>query len=117
MSAARKLIEAVAERGGRLYVAETGKVKVEASAPLPADLVETLRAHRDELARELAPPAPTFDLERLQREADRKNIEATGKGSTDRWCSCGRLATFAYPSARGRNVWRCIECTPTEGKA
>jgi hypothetical protein len=52
-----------------------------------------------------------------QREADRRNADAARSGSTDRWCSCGRLATFAWPDGRGRDVWRCLDCAPVRGKA
>lgn len=64
MSAVRKLMADVAELGGRFYLAETGKVKVEAPAPLPPALVAMLRARRDEVAvalrrEDVAPETPS----------------------------------------------------------
>lgn len=66
------------------------------------------------------PPAlrdgsPAFDEVRLQREADRRNATAMRAHSTDRWCACGQLATFAWPTGRGRENWRCLECAPVTG--
>lgn len=64
-----------------------------------------------------AAPVQTYDPVRLQREADRRNREAASRGETDRFCSCGRLAALAWPDDHGRDVWRCVECTPTWGRA
>lgn len=64
-----------------------------------------------------AAPVPTYDPERLQREADRRNAEAARNRSTDRYCRCGHLATFAWPGDDGRPVWICDECAPTRGVA
>jgi hypothetical protein len=116
MSAARKLIERVADLGGRLAV-EAGRVRVEAPAPLPDDLLVELREQKAEIVRELAPPVPLYDPARLQAQADRRNREAASRGETDRFCSCGRLAALAWLGDDGREVWRCIECTPTWGRA
>lgn len=52
-----------------------------------------------------------------QREADRRNADAVRAHSTDRFCACGALATFAWPDEDGREVWRCVECTPAWGRA
>jgi hypothetical protein len=116
MSAARKLIFEVTERGGRLSLSEAGKVKVEAPAPLPDDLLTRLREMKDELALELA-PAPHFDPVALQREADRRNEAARREGLTDRFCACGHLATLAYRTTHtDRKIWRCDDCGPPNGK-
>jgi hypothetical protein len=61
--------------------------------------------------------APLLDSEHLQREANRHNVAAMRDGLTDRFCSCGSLATFAWPDADGREVWRCLDCALVRGKA
>jgi hypothetical protein len=61
--------------------------------------------------------APAFTPERLQPVADRRNAEALRKGSTDRWCACGLLASCAWPDGRRREIWRCLECGPVRGRA
>ena len=61
--------------------------------------------------------AVVYDPARLQREADRRNAEAARSHSTDRFCRCGHLATFAWSDDAGRNVWICAECLPTRGRA
>lgn len=38
-------------------------------------------------------------------------------GPTDRFCSCGRMATLAYPRGDGRDVWHCLECLEADGRA
>ncbi|MBI1867081.1 MAG: hypothetical protein HYS06_02080 [Methylocystis sp.] len=38
-------------------------------------------------------------------------------GPTDRFCSCGRMATLAYPRGDGREVWYCLECLNADGQA
>lgn len=62
-------------------------------------------------------PAVVYDPARLQAQADRRNREAARRWETDRFCSCGRLAALAWLDDHGREVWRCIECTPTWGRA
>jgi len=59
----------------------------------------------------------SFEPKRLQKEADAKNTDARRNGITDRFCSCGQLATFAWPDGRGREAWRCLECGPVRGEA
>lgn len=61
--------------------------------------------------------AAAYDPVRLQREADRRNARAAWDGITDRWCACGRFATFAWPGDDRRPVWRCLECGPAGGVA
>lgn len=61
--------------------------------------------------------AVAYNHARLQREADRRNAEAARSHSTDRFCRCGHLATFAWPDDAGRDVWICAECLPTRGRA
>ncbi len=58
-----------------------------------------------------------FDPEALQAEADRRNREAAKAGQTDRFCSCGQLATLAIGRCRpsssnpeGVKRWLCLEC-------
>jgi len=64
------------------------------------------------------PPAhPVFDPAALQAEADRRNARAVREHSTARWCACGRLASLAWPDRYGREIWRCLECGPVEGRA
>jgi hypothetical protein len=54
MSAARKLLEQVADLGGRVYLGDAGKLKVEARAPLPERVVVVdLRQHKEEVIAEL----------------------------------------------------------------
>lgn len=57
------------------------------------------------------------DWGRLQRAADRRNIQALRSGITDRWCTCGRLARLAWPDGARREVWRCDDCAPSMGRA
>lgn len=61
--------------------------------------------------------APLLDPKHLQREADRRNADTVRAHSTDRWCACGQLATFARPTGPGRENWRCLECVPMQGSA
>jgi hypothetical protein len=56
-----------------------------------------------EIRREVASSlvvSPPCDRARLQAEADRQNEKAVRERSTDRWCACGRLASYAWPSAK-----------------
>jgi hypothetical protein len=62
-------------------------------------------------------PEVVFSIEALQREADRRNLQALREGRTDRFCSCGRLARLAWPEGNRREVWRCDDCAPTAGRA
>ena len=58
-------------------------------------------------------PAPLFDPEALQAEADRRNRKAIAAGLTDRFCACRNLATVAIfdPSPmRGNTRWLCRGC-------
>ena len=55
-------------------------------------------------------------LQALQRDPDRRNIQALRSGITDRWCACGRLARLAWPEANRREVWRCDDCAPFMGR-
>lgn len=50
-----------------------------------------------------------YDPVGLQRAADERNADAARNHSTDRFCRCGRLATFAWRHD-GCDVWRCLEC-------
>jgi hypothetical protein len=61
--------------------------------------------------------APMFSPAAMQREADRRNLQALRNGVTDRWCACGRLARLAWPDGNRREVWRCDDCAPTVGRA
>jgi hypothetical protein len=73
-----------------------------------------------EIRREIASSpvaSPACDPARLQAEADRQNEKAVRERSTDRSCACGRLASYAWPDGRRRDVWRCLECGPVRGKA
>lgn len=62
-------------------------------------------------------PTVAFSNERLQREADRRNLAALRDGRTDRFCTCGRLARLAWPEGNRREVWRCDDCAQTAGRA
>lgn len=53
MNAARALLLEAARRGLRLYVGGDGAVRYDAERPVPADLLERLRAHRAEIRAEL----------------------------------------------------------------
>jgi hypothetical protein len=69
MSAARKLLEQVADLGGRVYLGDAGKLKVEARAPLPEAVVVDLRQHKAEIIAELrravTPETPEAAVARL----------------------------------------------------
>jgi hypothetical protein len=62
------------------------------------------------MAREKATPGRSYRFRLVdQRAADRRNAEAVRTHSTDRYCGCGALATFAWPDDDGREVWRLSE--------
>lgn len=98
---------------------ESGQPQNVSSARVPFEGFE------GELGEHILPPsrsdgrvsAVVYDPARLQREADRRNAEAARSHSTDRFCRCGHLATFAWPDDTGRDVWICAECLPTRGRA
>lgn len=84
----------------------------EAVATVPAgdDPFETV-AEIIHMAREKATPGRSYRFRLTDaREADRRNAEAVREGVTDRWCACGRLATFAWDEG-GRQTWKCLECS------
>ncbi len=117
MSAARLLKEARAA-GLSVSVSPAGKLACRGPAETLERLKPTLAERRDELIAELrSEVAAAYDPVGLQREADRRNAVAARQGITDRFCRCGHLATFAWPDDAGRDVWRCVECTPTWGRA
>jgi hypothetical protein len=62
-------------------------------------------------------PKVAFSIVALQRDADRRNLQALREGRTDRFCSCGRLARLAWPEGNRREVWRCDDCAQTAGRA
>jgi hypothetical protein len=73
-----------------------------------------------EIRREVAlsPVAPlAHNPGRLQAEADWRNEKAAREHSTDRWCTCGQLASYAWPDGRRREIWRCLDCGPVKGEA
>ena len=57
----------------------------------------------------------TKSLTALQRDADRRNDQARRDGRTDRYCRCGKLSMLAWPLEGRREMWRCLECYPTQG--
>lgn len=117
MSAARLLKEARAA-GLSLRVSPAGKIACRGPAETLERLKPALVERRDELLAELrSEVAAAYDPVHLQREADRRNAAAIRDRITDRWCACGHLAEFAWPGDDGRDVWRCVECTPTWGRA
>jgi hypothetical protein len=63
------------------------------------------------------PPRVAYSRDVLQRDADRRNLNALREGRTDRYCACGRLARLAWPEGNRREVWRCDDCAPTAGRA
>lgn len=134
------LIKKAAAEGVSLRLENENKLKVCGPADARAKWLPLLREHKSELLAELVPsdrktarpqlreggesrrsydaaPVPTYDPERLQREADRRNVAALRERITDRYCRCGHLATFAWPGDDGRPVWICDECAPTRGVA
>ncbi|WP_292533818.1 hypothetical protein [Methylocystis sp.] len=115
MSAARLLKEARAA-GLSISVSPAGKLACRGPAETVERLKPALSEHRDALLDELRAES-AYDPARLQCEADRHSAEAAHAGLTDRFCRCRRLATFAWPDDDGREVWRCLECTPTRGRA
>lgn len=117
MSAARLLKEARAA-GLSISVSAAGKLACRGPAETVERLKPALAERRDELIEELrSEVAVAYDRARLQRKADRRNAEAVRNHSTDRFCRCGHLATFAWPGDNGRDVWICHECAPTRGVA
>lgn len=50
----------------------------------------------------------------LQREADRRNLQAQREHRSDRYCRCGRLAECAWPLEGRREMWRCLDCYPVK---
>jgi hypothetical protein len=67
-----------------------------------------------------ATPCRLFDPGALQDKADRRNHKAASAGSTDRWCSCGAMATMAvgrFRPSRGNPEgvarWVCFGCFET----
>jgi hypothetical protein len=60
---------------------------------------------------------PAFDRGRLQADADRRNEKAVRERLTDRWCTCGARATFAWPRGLRCEIWRCRDCGPVRGEA
>ena len=115
MSAARLLKEARAA-GLSISVSPAGKLSCRGPAEAVERLKPALAEHRDAMLDELRAEC-AYDPARLQREADRRNAEAARNHSTDRFCRCGHLATFAWPGDDGRDVWICDECAPTRGRA
>lgn len=115
MSAARLLKEARAA-GLSLRVSPAGKLACRGPAETLERLKPALSEHREALLVELRAER-AYDRERLQRDADRRNAEAARDHSTDRFCRCSHLATFAWPDHDGRQVWTCNECAPTRGRA
>jgi len=66
-------------------------------------------------------PRPLYDPAALEAEADRRNRVASKARLTDRWCSCGKLATVAVGHFRpdagnpeGVARWLCVECFEAE---
>jgi hypothetical protein len=117
MSAARLLKNARAA-GLSISVSPAGKLACRGPAETVERLKPALAECRDELIAELrSEDSAAYDPERLQREADRRNAEAARNHSTDRFCRCGHLATFAWPGKAGRDAWACGECLPTRGRA
>jgi hypothetical protein len=89
----------------------------------PFDTFDTSQGKRfSEISRVTASAAPpqalsAYDPAALQREADKRNLNALREGITDRWCRCGVLAELAWPIDGRREVWMCPGCAPTAGRA
>jgi hypothetical protein len=134
------LIKKAAAEGVSVKLESDNKLKACGPAEARAKWLPVLREHKSELLAELAAsdrktarpqlrqggeslrtydgaPVLTYDPARLQAQADRRNREAANRWETDRFCSCGRLAALAWLDDHGRDVWRCVECTPTWGRA
>ncbi|WP_292529441.1 hypothetical protein [Methylocystis sp.] len=87
------------------------------TVPAGADPFETV-AELIRMARAKATPGRAYQFRLVdQRQAGRQNAEAARNRSTDKFCACGRLATFAWPGVDGRPVWTCDECAPAWGRA
>jgi len=92
--------------------ADTVVVTVLAGANPFATAAELIR-----VAREKATPGCSYRFRLVdQADADRRNAQAVRDGLADRFCSCGALATFAWPGDNGRLVWFCQDCAPTRGR-
>lgn len=123
---ARKLLDEAARYGARFSL-ECGKVRIEAPAPLPIELLTQLRAAKSEIEDELTQPniakarahvrEALADFDRRLADVPRRNEEARRSGSTDRWCErCGDYASLAWPTGdHGREVWLCLACPPIAG--
>ena len=143
---ATSLLQKAAADGVRVDLAADGKLRAFGSEDARAKWVPILRDHKGELlaaiksVKTATPPSVVelaemkqdrppqnlggldglnvgYDLVTLQREADRRNARADREHSTARWCACGRLASLAWPDRYGREIWRCLECGPVEGRA
>lgn len=121
MSAARQLI-ADAHREGASFrlVGDRLRLVPDTGRDLSPALVERAKELRSEVIAILSPPSTTADLtlaaDRAANFATRKNRDAQRAGLTDRWCSCGGLASLAWPIGDRREVWRCLECRPAMGR-
>lgn len=134
------LIKKAAAEGVSVRLESDNKLKACGPDAARAKWLPILREHKSELLAELdasdrqtvrpplrqggeslrtddGAPVPTYNPDRLQAQADRRNAAAVRDRITDRWCACGHLATFAWPDDHGRDTWRCVECTPAWGRA
>jgi hypothetical protein len=124
MSAAAILLRAQGD-GLELTATPAGTIKVRGPRDAVAAWTPTIIENKGALLVELSAvfqnlnvtAALAFDPTRLQREADRRNADAARMGFTDRWCACGRLASYAWPGGRRRETWRCLDCGPVRGEA
>lgn len=129
MSAAA-IISRARSDGVQLSVTDRGTIEVRGPVEAVARWRPAIVENKPEIVAALSMPesptesalpadekCPGFDPAALQAEADRRNAQARQDGITDRWCSCGRLATLAWPIGGLREAWRCDDCAPTRGRA
>ena len=107
MSPARRLIAEADRIGVSFLIIGSDRIKAvpQPGRILSPEFVERARAAKAEIIAELR-----------QSEADRRNTSAITSGTTGRWCLCGELAPYAWPSVGGRQVWRCLRCMPVDGE-
>ncbi|MFO1118125.1 MAG: hypothetical protein U1E28_20855 [Beijerinckiaceae bacterium] len=122
MSAARQLIADAHREGASFHlVGDRLRLVPDSGLDLSPALVERAKALRSEVIAVLSPPSKTADPatppDSLSKMAARKNRDAQRAGLTDRWCSCGAMASLAWPIGDRREAWRCLECSPVGGEA
>lgn len=123
MSAALQLIAEAHQEGASFHlIGDRLRLVPDTGRDLSPALVERAKALRSEVIAVLSPPPNTManlttPPDATDNLSTRKNREALRAGLTDRWCSCGAMASLAWPIAGDREQWRCMECAPVGGES